>query len=1181
MPDKSNFKNGVPATGSDFQFESESRIKDHQRTTENGLQTGILEGLVATVNGSDPTKIDIEPGNGYVGDVDFGDKSDSVFGSYIKYGGTAPTLDGPGPWVAGTPYYVCAVYNEDVTIERPNEDGTTLEDVRTESSTIDCTFEIITVTDYLALSDIDKHKRLKLARIVPSGTSLVADDIENSYVVERVKTAGTLALTGVEVLEVSPTATDGTSEIDWNQATTELKWKDAAGSFGSPVDISTDGIHTLESATTTRYIKVRTTLALLPSSSGTFDLEISDLYEGVIRPGSGADRLLRSYGGSALKTQTNPLGLSVDDLGPGVGEDIKSHRLYMHKNGIVSDNDNTLKASIIQTDEDYLSLGVLAGADRFFIKGSVFSQIIESQNPAPAGNQYTLQFVDLGTQNWVLCEVYVDELGTLRYNDLAQIDDNAKDIEGLIILDLRLETYTGTFNIVYDYETEKRTLQFNSGEVVTLIPDVDATYELIGSNGFDRILVYVDWDELEAVDDSELWTINNAPLDGLEDSLKICNIVYYNQDLYGENVDYDTGGGTPYDLRQFGTLGEENFRDDTKEYIEFAGREILNNGVIQGFFLEESPANTLKIGPGRGFVRGKEVQTTSDETIDFSTGYADGNWYVWLSQDGTIEALAEPLDGSSNVLEDVLTALTNERVLLAKVSVLSDAIDSWVNKIEFVGIGETKDENDGLGARFPEIVLKKSPNYSGGRIIKLGDELYIVKNLRRNYDSGLWEVEDSSKYGVAIVEKDTSSGSELLAVKKLNPDLSPSANLSDTYWPESLVKPFFKEIFGDGSDGDKTVSSNENLNDSPNYAKRIWQFKNLTINDGIELTGNGPFLVIGVQEKLTIEDGGKISLDGIVGVTGTLALGGEGKGGLGGTGNHGDPGFVLGIPGKANGIKEFGTCTSTVAFGLNDTSALFQSKGVQIGDIVYNRKDNTTALVTGFGVNPEQTLLIDTDIFVSEEPYAVGYYAHFASDGVGMVGGNYTMPFSLSGGGGGGGGGGSSGGYGGGGGGIGGNGGEIDTVGDDGKNSLSDYNLKPEIDFFSPEFIKSFVTPPGCKGWGGGGGGGGRYGTPGGGGGGGGGGAIYIEAQEIEIPAFGTIFSADGGGGGDGQNLNYTTAGGGGGGGGSVVIICNESNLTASQMFGRMSVNGGSGGNGYGVRDGGIGGVGLKMILLF
>lgn len=113
-------------------------------------------------------------------------------------------------------------------------------------------------------------------------------------------------------------------------------------------------------------------------------------------------------------------------------------------------------------------------------------------------------------------------------------------------------------------------------------------------------------------------------------------------------------------------------------------------------------------------------------------------------------------------------------------------------------------------------------------------------------------------------------------------------------------------VFGDGSDGDVTLSVNASLTTDTYY-------NNLTINNGITLNPNG--YRIFVKGTLTFIGTGKIAANGGAGNNGSNAVGGAGgSGGSGGTAAHGAgtlPASVAGGDGGAGPNSSTGCPAST------------------------------------------------------------------------------------------------------------------------------------------------------------------------------------------------------------------------------------------------------------------------------
>jgi len=123
----------------------------------------------------------------------------------------------------------------------------------------------------------------------------------------------------------------------------------------------------------------------------------------------------------------------------------------------------------------------------------------------------------------------------------------------------------------------------------------------------------------------------------------------------------------------------------------------------------------------------------------------------------------------------------------------------------------------------------------------------------------------------------TTNGSGVTAVGTTNVLTQHGLFKKDTYY------------FGDGHDGDVTISSNTTLTESKEY-------NNLTINSGVTLSGNR--LIIQVADTLTVN--GTISTNGQGGAGSTSG----GAGGAGGTGTWGGSGS--GGTAGGNGVKGFG-----------------------------------------------------------------------------------------------------------------------------------------------------------------------------------------------------------------------------------------------------------------------------------
>ena len=722
--DRCKFPDGVPITGGDLEFESDSRQDDAKRILRDGFQVGVLEGFSVSV-APDNLSVLVAPGGGYVGDVDVGNKIDSVFGSFVQRSSSDTLAPSGGLWDTSKIYYVCAVYKESATISRPNVDGTSLEEVRVVSSSIDCGLELITYDDYSALSDVDKHKRLKLARIKPTvSNQLSSSNIELPFQVKRIKSAeGPSSLSGVSVIEVGSYCGDGISSIEWDADDKKLRWKDALDdNYGSWVSITGNGIYTLSSENSSKWIKINVVYSLLSLVDVVDSIKIYDLYEGDIRPCSGADRLLRSMGGSGLKTRNNPLGLTLNDLGGGE-EDFPVHRQMMHNNGIVGSSDS-LYGTIVHSDttEDYIVFGLLSGDSKFYVRGKEYSAVQDSERPY-GSNVSTIQFDDYSGQHFAFFEVYIDEFGVIKRNRRAEVSDKVyPDVEGVVILDF----YTTGESFTLDYVASTKTLSFNGGDGVVLISGHSGIYNLFGSNGIDWIRVYVDFDRLSTGDESDSWSVL---ADSISRSacLPLCNVCYFNGDIYGVGCNFNVGGGNIYDMRLFGTTCAENIRTDVLKEL---GLDIVSNGVLWGLDYSVN-GSVFTLNTGRAVIKGKVVVV--DDEIDLSMSGKSAGYYIVLLKDNlTLEVVSESISSF------VLDSLDKDYVKIAKIYFNGSIISST----------DLVDLRNSPGYKFnSDIDIPTNLSFSNLKSFLVDNNyfvwyenknLYVMYNARYDFSSGNW-----------------------------------------------------------------------------------------------------------------------------------------------------------------------------------------------------------------------------------------------------------------------------------------------------------------------------------------------------------------------------------------------------------------------------------------------------------
>ena len=590
MVDRNNFPNGVPQTGQDFGFESKARIEDHQRLQIDSFQVGVISGFDCSVVAD---TIQVNPGSGYTGDEDVGSKiagatvgSLSAYGSYVKL--TAPqTVSPSGGWVAGTTYYVSIVVNAAATVIRPDDDKN-LQTVRVDNSHQEAVAEILSLANYNALTDDQKHQRLRVATVACLTTAPgVTVTISSYWQISRVKTCTrTNNVTGVEVAKIVSSTPQGVGNLDYvltltpgSPPTYQLRYKSPATGdvYGALVTLTGDGYYTLASGFG-YTIKVLVTSSFLNQVASQNDtMTIYDLFEPGVQPASGADRLLRGYQGSGLPTETNPLGLTVGDLG-GAGAPttaLEEHRLLQHDAGVIG-TALTLKPSITvrrPLDFDYISIIGMTGSEKFFVAGKEYSGIQGSEEPAVGPN--TIMFDDHVTDNMTLWEVALNASGKLTRNARLVVQTPVQpNLAGVLPVFLRLTTDFSLGNHQLFYSKTYDYLQFDGGEPVFLRKGASQSYVLHGGVDSDNdiLIVYVDRAALNtnSVDKSDTWTVGKPALDTNLNCV-LCTVVSFGDQLLGElspwltSIALDLTGNN--DRRSYGTTGGKDLNRSAQEYL--------------------------------------------------------------------------------------------------------------------------------------------------------------------------------------------------------------------------------------------------------------------------------------------------------------------------------------------------------------------------------------------------------------------------------------------------------------------------------------------------------------------------------------------------------------------------------------------------------------------------------------
>lgn len=679
--DRTNFNSNAPYNGGDLEFEGNARRVDFMGMQTYGFQTGIIgTGLSCSLDiAGGAGVVNITSGAGFIGDIDAGSISASkYYGGYVTYAGgnvAAPIPGDPTSWVLNTPYYIYVQAAETNTISRPAESGA-LTTIRTATAgTI--TVGQITAAAYAVLAAEQRHQKLVIAVVRRLGAALVATDITNAFRTSRIKTSGqTVNISGVEITSFTSNTLDGYGTLTYTAAGTSLSWLaplDGAG-VGVGVNIGAGGAFTLESGTTAYKINVFVTVALLPTTNQTDSIVVADLYQSPAHAASGADFLLRSMGGSALKTIANPLGLSVGDLG-GSTADISTHRKIQHTVGIQG-NASSMTPSIFRSAFgvfDYMTFTGMLGGAAFYVNGTEFTALAGTRRAVGGVPGTPLGFDDLFGVNTSICEVYVDYQGYITKQVRASCGVPAPTITGVVPLDLYLQTdgigVPKTLQWVPAAAGVDAYFTFDSGPR-TYISDTagdNAMYTVYGPNGVDHIKIWVYATSLGAGASDTWTTVNLSVTDSL--GMKVGNVVFYGHELIGVNSIWDDwlqsavagAAGAPWDLRSFGTMGVDNLAKSTKDYIADTLSSVISNGVVSGCNAYFDGANT-KTTIGSVFLKGKRRDASS--VLSITTPLA-GTWLLFIKDSNGVLAL-QLVDSTVAMTDEVYAKLCDEMVPIAK-----------------------------------------------------------------------------------------------------------------------------------------------------------------------------------------------------------------------------------------------------------------------------------------------------------------------------------------------------------------------------------------------------------------------------------------------------------------------------------------------------------------------------------
>ena len=701
MAQRAIFPEGVEIHQPDLGFERDTRIFEHLQLFLDGAASGVQSGLAVTPNGGDATKVDIASGTAY-----------SPNGSYCVLAipqSAIPLADG----TLGVVNLVGLVYTETQSNPQPHETGSSSPNTRANRST---RVRVLTQAQYDALpqtdanlSNDDRDRFCVVARVVATGGGLSTSDITLPTVFRTVNEASALInITGVSITGIADSTSEGTGTLTFTLAGTLLSWQAPGEAVGADVAVGAGGFFTLISGGGST-LQVFVITASLPGGNQTDSVVITNIYSQIVARMSYEDWLHRSKLGTGVPSDTNPHGLTVNDIG-GVGlAELEAHMDLQHSNGIWRGSAaNALLCSIDETAvPDRLLVVAPAGGDTYYVNGTRLSTIVNS----------TVLFTGAPV-NAVLYEIIVDNAGNVTASARATWP-SPRTITGVEIIDVSDNTGAGARTLSFVFATT--ILSWDGGTTQNV--SAGGRFRLMSSDEQSVIEVHVLTALLPLVNQSDSITVN--ALADTDAYLRLGMVAWHG------SADGFLGYGPPtldaqmLDKRLFGTLTNADRQDEvvlTRTRPIIPGESAPNNvvQVTQRLLPEERALDELRatgvvVGFDRAEIRSLAVTAGAGLTVVVEGGacYVHGERFDVAPS----ASLAVPNNTTSHVYVDATGALRVADTATAAFSVL---------------VGTQSIEVPGAGAVLARVVT------SGGAVTD-------VQDFRRN----VTRIDGKDAYSVA------------------------------------------------------------------------------------------------------------------------------------------------------------------------------------------------------------------------------------------------------------------------------------------------------------------------------------------------------------------------------------------------------------------------------------------------
>jgi len=435
--DRSVYVDGVAIGAEHLNYTEQTKIEAIKRIVTLSGTTGPVKGLIVAPDPNNLYQVMISQGEGWT----FG-------GEYVKLDSDVHGIGVSN--VIGVDSYVTLKVTETSILSLPHEITGEMYDTKIRSETV---VEVLSKDDWLALSDRSNYVLLAIVR--GSGSIVRGVDILRPLSTNVVLLAAlrqTWALTGVRVVVISSNTSLGEGSLMWTVDDKKLRWR-APGDFdyGNPVYVGVSGLYQLFAADGIKYVKVEVIVEDLPGSDLEESVQVVNILEqGELSPGSMADGLHRALLGSGVLSTKNPHAQTLDDLDPGVQQNIYRHRLYEHDVGILGEP-GSLSGRVSIFDSARVYINPVVSGEMLISGGKLYEQLGTSyvSFEGKAGSKY---FLYVGEGGVVKAEGYVP-LGYLPLASVIWDGSSLSELEDLRVwgdvdpsMKIRIDDVDGEFN---------------------------------------------------------------------------------------------------------------------------------------------------------------------------------------------------------------------------------------------------------------------------------------------------------------------------------------------------------------------------------------------------------------------------------------------------------------------------------------------------------------------------------------------------------------------------------------------------------------------------------------------------------------------------------------------------------------------------------------------------------------